>query len=265
MSNPSVHGAPAASAASTVNETVAAPGELAGLRFDRANAGSNPQTPPEQGGSLAARAGRLRKAPAETDPDMTGRFISSQQTGAASATKKTADTARKSAPARTSANREIVFSAAPLWRRLVATLVDGGVIASLIIFPIREGWFGERAQSIRPWEPDDIGRALFEGHLTVPLILTSVAVLVLGCVPHGLAGRSFGKLLTGLVLVNNWTGERPGWTQVIIRQVIGLLTTVLGISSYLWFIVDRRRSALHDRLTGTSCVVAGSGHARSAR
>lgn len=152
-----------------------------------------------------------------------------------------------------------------MWRRLLATLIDGGLVAALIIVPLRAGWFGAVAKNIRPWEPDDIGQALFQGHLTVPLILTALLVLLLGSIPHALAGRTLGKLVTGLIIVNSWTGSRPSWSQVILRQVVGLLTTLLGIASYLWFIVDRRSSALHDRLTGTACVVANSRIVRAAR
>ncbi len=160
---------------------------------------------------------------------------------------------------------EIRFDTAPLWRRMVATTIDAGLVAALVILPLRAGWFGPVAQKIRPWEPDDIGRALFEGHLTLPLIVGFVAVFALGSVPHGLAGRTLGKFVTGLMIVNSWTGERPGWPQVLLRQMVGLFTTVLGVASYLWFIVDRRNAALHDRLTGTACVIANSRVVRAAR
>ena len=179
-----------------------------------------------------------------------------------------AKVAPKSAPPsndrRPTAN-EIRFDTAPMWRRLIATIIDAGLVAALVILPMRAGWFGTTAQNIRPWEPDDIGRALFEGHLTLPIVLTLLAVLVLGSIPHGLAGRTLGKLLTGLMIVNSWTGERPGWAQVLLRQIMGLVTTVLGAASYLWFIVDRRNAALHDRLSGTACVIANSRVVRAAR
>ena len=209
--------------------TLAAPGELAGVAEANGPAGS----------------GRIMGAPA-------GRRTPQSRPSTA----PPAASQRASAPVSTEA--QIRFEAAPLWRRLIATIVDGAVVAALIILPIRAGWFGPVVQNIRPWEPDDIGRALFGGHLTVPLILGAFVFLLLGSVPHGLAGRTLGKLLTGLMLVNNGTGSRPGWPQVILRQVVGLLTTVLGAASYCWLIVDRRSSTLHDRLSGTSCVISGS-------
>lgn len=260
------------------SDTVSAPGELAGILRDvdesaleRALGAS----------ALADRAVRLRGSPEKTEPEMTGPILSAARRGQPARPQEAARRGRqpqrpvpgrKPTPARAAGRPpprptrdEIRFSAAPLWRRLLATIIDGSMVLTLILLPLRVGWFGEVAQRIRPWEPDDIGRALFAGHLTVPLGLTVVAVLVLGAIPHGLAGRTPGKLLTGLMLVNSWTGRRPGWTQVILRQLIGLLTTGLGIASYFWLIVDRRSSALHDRLAGTSCVIAGSRNVRAAR
>ncbi|MEO1335259.1 MAG: RDD family protein, partial [Myxococcota bacterium] len=159
---------------------------------------------------------------------------------------------------RTSGEKEIHFAAAPLWRRMLATVVDGALVGGLMYLPISEGWLGPVVQNIRVWEPDDIGRALFNGDLTLVIVLTAVVIILLGAVPHGLAGRSLGKLITGLTLVNNWTGEKPSWVQVMLRQLVGIVTTMVGFATYLWFIVDRRSSALHDRLAGTSCVISSS-------
>ena len=255
-------------------ETVAAPGELAGIldELGQADVGLRGSL----GTAAAAPDGLHRQVP--PSPEMTSRLGPSNRGMSSDGQAFRATTADRnptavpgrgltigSANDRRPMSDEVRFIAAPMWRRLLATVIDGSVIAALIILPLRAGWFGTVAQNIRPWEPDDIGRALFDGHLTIPLVLTALLVLLLGSVPHGLAGRTLGKLLTGLMIVNSWTGARPGWAQVILRQLVGLLTTILGIASYFWFIVDRRNSALHDRLTGTSCVVANSRVVRAAR
>ena len=204
---------------------------------------------------------RRSRAPIAADPE-------AESTGPLFAIPKQAPGRFNTATGRhaTSASGSAVhYDAAPLWRRLVATLIDATVVIGLMAIPLRAGWFGQGILAIRPWEPDDIGQALFGGVLTAPLVIAALLFLLVGSVPHGLGGRTLGKLITGLKLVNNWTGDQPGWTQVVLRQVVGLATTALGAASYLWFIVDRRSSALHDRLTGTSCVIANSRVVHAAR
>ena len=264
LSNPNVRGlhatrahADQAQATGTGSETMSAPGELAGLLNDLQEADPGLSPDRSSGRASPGRAPSLRSVQ-DTVPETTGQMMAPaarKQTAAARGSTK-ASKPRAATAAR--AVNEVRFDAAPLWRRLTATFIDAAAVIGLLYLPLRAGWFGPVVSAIRPWEPDDIGRALFGGHLTFPLILAALTVLLLSIVPHALAGRSLGKLLTGLMLVSNWTGERPGWVQVVVRQVMGLFTTALGAASYLWFIVDRRSSTLHDRLTGTTCVIAGS-------
>ncbi len=74
-----------------------------------------------------------------------------------------------------------------------------------------------------------------------------------------LAGRSFGKMLTGLRIVNK-DGTRPEWRWILFRQTVGLLVSALTLGlGFLLSVVNGRGRALHDLLAGTVVI---HGHRR---
>jgi uncharacterized RDD family membrane protein YckC len=106
---------------------------------------------------------------------------------------------------------------------------------------------------------------LIGGAMLLPAIAFVVLVIVSSSLSHALAGRSLGKLVTGLELVEKSTGRRPTLLRTVIRAVVGVLGSIIFGMSYLWLIVDRRSRTLHDVITGTIAVVSSSRRELSAR
>ncbi|HLI82877.1 MAG TPA: RDD family protein [Bryobacteraceae bacterium] len=65
-------------------------------------------------------------------------------------------------------------------------------------------------------------------------------------------GLTPGKLLLGLQVVDQQTGEIPGFGKMFLREIIGrfLSGLFLGIG-YLWALFDKNGQAWHDKLAGT--------------
>lgn len=65
-------------------------------------------------------------------------------------------------------------------------------------------------------------------------------------------GRTPGKRLLGLQVVQQQNGEIPGFGKMFIREVVGRFVSgvVLGLG-YLWAIFDKNSQAWHDKIAGT--------------
>jgi uncharacterized RDD family membrane protein YckC len=65
-------------------------------------------------------------------------------------------------------------------------------------------------------------------------------------------GRTPGKSLLGLQVVNHQTGEIPGFGKMFVREIIGRFISglFLGIG-YYWAIFDKNAQAWHDKIAGT--------------
>lgn len=150
------------------------------------------------------------------------------------------------------------FRVPGLWRRLAADLIDGTVLALLVIAPLAFGLFGKQLADISWIDPDDVSAALVAGTLALPAIAFAILVLVASGLGHGLAGRSLGKLVCGLELVEKNSGMRPSILRTIIRAVLGLVGLLAFGMGYLWLFVDRKSRTLHDVLAGTVAVVSSS-------
>ena len=82
--------------------------------------------------------------------------------------------------------------------------------------------------------------------------LLPLAVCVIG---WGRFGRTPGKLLLDLRVINARTGEPPGYLRAFIRY-IGYFVSALPLGlGFLWIVFDRQRQGLHDKLAGTRVVM----------
>lgn len=91
---------------------------------------------------------------------------------------------------------------------------------------------------------------------SVPASTTLVMVIFWAyfVVTTALLGGTFGKLAMGLRVVT--TGlERPDWTTVFFREVVGrvIVAATLGVG-YAWAIVDPRKQGWHDKIADTLVV-----------
>lgn len=133
---------------------------------------------------------------------------------------------------------------AGFWRRAAAFGVDAlwmfsvsGVIAILLV--------GE------PWPAFGDPGALATAAALIGELLP-VVVFVIG---WGRYGRTPGKLLLDLRVVNARTGEPPGYVRAFVRYIGYFLSALpLGLG-FLWIVFDRQRQGLHDKLAGTRVVM----------
>jgi uncharacterized RDD family membrane protein YckC len=117
-------------------------------------------------------------------------------------------------------------------RRVVATIVDGivlGVLSSVVA-----STFGLE----RPSSGFDLTRLSARGSLWLLVVVVLYYVLL-----EGLTGRTIGKMVTGVRVVDAQTGGRPGILSAVVRTLLRLID---GLFAYLvGFIVvvnsDRRR------------------------
>jgi len=72
-------------------------------------------------------------------------------------------------------------------------------------------------------------------------------------------GLTPGKKLLGLRVVNQQTGEIPGFGKMFIREIFGRILSALFFSlGYIWALFDKNSQALHDKLAGTVVLKASS-------
>ena len=71
-------------------------------------------------------------------------------------------------------------------------------------------------------------------------------------------GRTPGKLLLGLQVLDAQTGRLPGFGKMFVREIIGRFISGLffGIG-YFWAIFDKNGQAWHDKIAGTVVVKVG--------
>lgn len=71
-------------------------------------------------------------------------------------------------------------------------------------------------------------------------------------------GLTPGKLFLGLQVVDQRTGDIPGFGKMFLREVVGRILSALFFSlEYFWAIFDKNAQAWHDKLAGTVVVKRG--------
>ncbi len=132
---------------------------------------------------------------------------------------------------------------ANLFRRWVALAIDPFVaIASVFL-----GW-------------GIVGAALVG--VSESLMVVAVIVFTLAYVVWFLSllrsGQTPGKRLLGLRVVNQQTGQIPGFGKMFLREVVGRFVSGLFLGlGYFWAIFDKNAQAWHDKLAGTVVVKGG--------
>ncbi|MBS2026831.1 MAG: RDD family protein [Deltaproteobacteria bacterium] len=148
-------------------------------------------------------------------------------------------------------------SPASLWRRVGAWLVDLAVLSPFGLA------YAKGAQVLMKHPPPPtqntgldylVNRVdAYHGLIGPTLALAGVVLLVYSALFHGMGGRTPGKRLFGIRLVDG-TGRPPSLARSLIRAILSLVSLgALGLG-YLLALFTRRRRALHDALSGTYVV-----------
>lgn len=134
-------------------------------------------------------------------------------------------------------------------RRSAAALIDAAVVLlfMLLVSVVLLGGLGLSMSR------DDFGLA----DLPYFGLTASFVVLYFAVAESGQHAATWGKRLLGLT-VRDLHGELPGFGRALLRLLLRFLTTGTLLVGWLTILFTRRRQALHDLLSGTVVVMAGS-------
>ncbi len=150
-----------------------------------------------------------------------------------------------------------VGKVAPLWRRVLAWLIDGaligGVFLALLSMAARLVHHGPASrQDGLDWAAETV---LAYSRLLAPAagLFAALALLYLALFTM-LGGQTPGKRVARIrVIDQNGQGPSPG--RAALRALLALGSGALMLMGFLWVLFDRRRQALHDKLAGTFVVL----------
>ena len=143
---------------------------------------------------------------------------------------------------------------AGMWRRLMATGVDGIFLAPILVFT---GWLALR---ITGTPLADLGRVRMEtmleavlegGSMLYSLLALGIAILLLyGAMFMTISGATPGLRMLRLKVINVY-GDPPEWWRMVLRCV-GFLASCLFLGlGFLWIGFDREKRGLPDWMAGT--------------
>jgi uncharacterized RDD family membrane protein YckC len=150
---------------------------------------------------------------------------------------------------------------AGLWRRLLASLVDGLILSPLLFLL---GWLTARLTGYRlplgpAWRVESLLEVVLEGgSMLYSLLTVGLLVLLLYAFLFLVTtGATPGLRLLRLRVISIY-GDTPEWWRALLRcggWLLGLLVLGLG---FVWIGFDREKRGLHDWMAGTYVIRTGS-------
>lgn len=144
---------------------------------------------------------------------------------------------------------------APLWRRLLAFLIDTALVLGIafVFLLIGAAIAGIKAPET-PYGGLDklvIYSRAFEAVLKPTLALALILALVYSTVFAVIwGGRTVGRLLLRIHLVDK-SGLPPTPARAAVRSLLALLSFALFLGGFWLALFDRHGQTLHDKITGT--------------
>jgi uncharacterized RDD family membrane protein YckC len=134
---------------------------------------------------------------------------------------------------------------AGFWRRFVAALIDGVVVA--VVGDILGAVLGHRPHSVQLWVSGGNGFGL---------LISAVYFTFF----HGRTGQTPGNAALGIRVVDarSRLGEPIGYGRALLRWVVSLVSGVLIGLGYLWMLWDGRKQTWHDKAAGSLPVRVGN-------
>jgi uncharacterized RDD family membrane protein YckC len=126
-------------------------------------------------------------------------------------------------------------------RRLVALLLDGAILASIVV--------GTAVAAGMP--PTELNDRIREGDSTLILLLFVLPEAIYDTALIGSRNQTFGKMALGIKVVDADNRSPIGYGRAFTRWLstafLWALFTVPGVLDHLWPLRDRRKQALHDK------------------
>jgi uncharacterized RDD family membrane protein YckC len=128
---------------------------------------------------------------------------------------------------------------AGFWIRTWASIIDT-ILMLIIIMPILFSIYGADF-----WVHESFVAGFWD--FIFQYILPAIAVIILWVYKSATPG----KMLTGLIIVDAKTGEKPSTGQFIVRY-LGYYVSIIPLSlGFIWVGIDKRKQGWHDKLAGT--------------
>ena len=128
---------------------------------------------------------------------------------------------------------------AGFWIRVWASIIDT-ILILIIIMPILFAIYGADL-----WVRESFVAGFWD--FIFQYILPAIAVIILWIYKSATPG----KMLTGLIIVDAKTGEKPSTSQFIVRY-LGYYVSIIPLSlGIIWVGIDKRKQGWHDKLAGT--------------
>lgn len=152
---------------------------------------------------------------------------------------------------------------APLWRRLLATTIDGAILGGVFYFLFfiassftapserMDGFTGLDAFAVRT---TSLGYWL----VLILLLGFGVAIAYTTFFAMKLEGRSLGRKIAGVQLVDG-SGHPLSPTRAATRAVLSVASFLICCAGFWLALVDRRGQTLHDKLTRSFLIVPEEG------
>jgi len=100
---------------------------------------------------------------------------------------------------------------------------------------------------------DDAAGGFFGGGALIAVGFLLVAFIYLRQLAK--TGRTWGRKIVGIKVINEKTGEAPGWGKALGRQLFaGFISAQIFYIGYLWMLWDDKKQTLHDKVAGTHVI-----------
>ncbi|MGI5865462.1 MAG: RDD family protein [Myxococcales bacterium] len=176
------------------------------------------------------------------------------------------DVSKKPLPSAESLVVEIHAAPGKIISRLAAWMIDAAFLGALFValLLVAQAIAGSPLPASRATGIDWIvERAVAARALALPgAALLAALAFVYSSLFHALGGRTLGKWLFGLVVVDE-SGQPPRLAVSAARSLLGFVSAALLMMGFAIALFSRRRQALHDKLTRTFVVHLLEGRGRT--
>ncbi|MFI5322181.1 MAG: RDD family protein [Thermodesulfobacteriota bacterium] len=138
-----------------------------------------------------------------------------------------------------------VYNLAGFFSRSVAMIIDILLVSLIAFLAATSGLYLVNGFTLEGFGSEDI----FVPMYVVLFFLASTYFVFL----HGYGGKTVGKILMGIKLINN-EGERIGFWSAFVRWLGYYVSSAFLFAGFLWSLADSECQTWHDKLAGTYVV-----------
>jgi len=151
-----------------------------------------------------------------------------------------------------------VYKFAGFWRRLIAYLIDSTIISIVLVIlwmiAMMAFFIGAATGEESAWIPDLANPTKISSVMIFIWLFLFVITIGYFTYFHGTTGRTPGKMLLGLQVVNE-DGTPVTFGIAFLRSVSYLVSGVIFYLGFIWAAFDKRKQGWHDKIAGTVVII----------